>query len=232
MTMHLFKRDCPVRITLIPFGAYYLRVELEINGDRHCFMPSGSVVHLFSEFMGAVYALYHEGKDCHNHPYVLSLSKRAKYTFSAQDSSLDDDEFRIESEVSWDEEGALDTISFRRVSSWTVAPSGEEADPVSVVICYKLHNDKSGTYTYTVDGRDLCYAIGKAATSVIKKYGFYGYHFSTGWDDIQSDLININQLVFFKAYALNAMEARTLKEVDHVFTSSFEKELELLLFEM
>ena len=83
-----------------------------------------------------------------------------------------------------------------------------------------------------MDGRDLCYAIGKAATSVIKKYGFYGYHFSTGWDDIQSDLININQLVFFKAYALNAMEARTLKEVDHGFTSSFEKELELLLFEM
>ena len=74
--------------------------------------------------------------------------------------------------------------------------------------------------------------IGKAATSVIKRYGFRGYHYSTGWDEIEGDLIDMNQLVFFKAYALNAMEARTLKEDRHVFSSSFDKELELLLYDM
>ena len=139
----------------------------------------------------------------------------------------------IESKICWDEEGPLDLISFCRLASTRPHfPPKEDPDPVTVTISYEDREDVSGTYSYTVDGRDLCYAIGKAASDAIKKYGFNGYHYSTGCDAVIYDLFDMNQLVFFKAYALNAMEARTLKEEGWGFSSSFEKELELLLFEM
>lgn len=231
--MNLIKRECPIEIVLTPCGSYYLRVDLELNGDHHSFLPSGAMSYFFSEFMGAVYALYHEGEDCHNHPYIQASSKRAEYTFAKQDSSLGENEARVLSKVCWDEEGAIDNISFCRVFSTRCEDlSAMKEDPITVTISYEYHKDKSGSYTYTVDGRDLCYAIGKAATKAIMKYGFHGYHFSTGCDVVDGDLIDMNQLAFLKAYALNAMDARALKEEGNVLSSSFEKELELLLFEM
>ncbi len=231
--MKLIRRDCPVKITITPCSSYCLEVELEINGDRHTFMPSGAMSFFFSEFMGAVYGLYFEGNDCHNHPFVQNYSKRAKHTSPAEDPTLSDDTIRIESKICWDEEGPMANISFCRLASTrSYFPPKDDADTVTVTISYEDRRDISGTYSYTVDGRDLCYAIGKAATDVIKKYGFHGYHYSTGCDTVIYDLFDMNQLVFFKAYALNAMEARTLKEEGWGFSSSFEEELELLLFEM
>ncbi|MBQ3147198.1 MAG: hypothetical protein IJB91_05655 [Oscillospiraceae bacterium] len=50
--------------------------------------------------------------------------------------------------------------------------------------------------------------------------------------------MNINQLLFIKAYALDALEIRTVTKVwenpnmDYASASSLEKELELLLFDM
>ena len=231
--MNLQKRDCPVKITLNPCSSFYLQIEMEINGEKHTFMPSGAMSYFFSEFMGAVYALYFEGKDCHNHPFVQNYSKRADHTFAKQDATLSDDVVRIESKICWDEEGPMDHISFCRFASTRPHfPPEEGPDPVTVTISYEDREDVCGTYSYTVDGRDLCYAIGKAASDAIKKYGFHGYHYSTGCDVVIYDLFDMNQLVFFKAYALNAMDARTLRKEEEVFSSSFEKELELLLFEM
>ena len=231
--MNLVKRDCPVKIELKPCGSYYLNVKLEIRGDQHSFLPSGAMSFFFSEFMGAVYALYHEDVDCHHPPYAQNPSKRAKHTLPKDDPSLHDDEIRIESDVVWDEEGIIDTISFCRVFSRNPSfTEGENTDPVSVTVTYKYHPVRSGQYTYSVDGRDLCYAIGKAATAALKEYGFYGYQYATGCGVVESDLIDMNQLIFFKAYALNAMEARTLKKHEQVYSSSFQKELELILFDM
>ena len=50
--------------------------------------------------------------------------------------------------------------------------------------------------------------------------------------------MSINQLLFIKAYALDALEIRTVTKVwenpnmDYASASSLEKELELLLFDM
>ena len=231
--MSISKRDCPVKISLTPCSSYYLKVELEINGEQHSFLPSGAMSFFFSEFMGAVYALYFEERDCHNHPYIQNSSKRAKSTWGTKDPTLEEGEVRIESKVLWDEEGMLDTIRFCRVfSSRQSIPAGDEADPITVSITYEDHKDKSGTYTYVVDGRDLSYAIAKAACDAIKKYGFYGYYYSTGFDVVQSDLIDINQLLFFKSYAMDAMDTRILNEEGYVYASSFEKEIKLLMLDM
>ena len=98
-----------------------------------------------------------------------------------------------------------------------------------------------GTHlTYTVDGRDLCYAVAKAYTDAIKKYGFFGYYSSTGGNcNGFGDVIDIHMILFIKAYALGAMEVRALtiawedrENCDHAESSPFDKEIELLLFDM
>ena len=72
----------------------------------------------------------------------------------------------------------------------------------------------------------------------IKKYGFFGYAHSSDPDQHAAEQMNINQLLFIKAYALDALEIRTVKKVwentdhDYASASSLEKELELLLFDM
>ena len=92
---------------------------------------------------------------------------------------------------------------------------------------------------YTVDGRELCYAIARGCTEAIKKYGFVGYRQSSGMQD-PGDSFDVHELLFVKAYALNAMDIRertvVWRQPDALHrtaeASSFEKELELLLFDM
>ncbi len=106
-------------------------------------------------------------------------------------------------------------------------------DPISVEFSYK-----KGKFKYTVDGRDLCYAIARGYTEALKKYGFQGYLRSTGMQYL-GDIVAMEEFLFVKAYALDAIESRELKTVWErpkswmsADSSSFEKEIELLLFDM
>ncbi len=230
--MKLIRRDCPVKITLTPCRPYCLEVYLEIGDDRHVFRP-GVTSYFFSELMSAIYALYFEGYDCHRNPCVHSCSGCTEKTFSSDNPVSSDNETRIYTDVSWDENEAQCQITICRVASdWPGVPPKKSADPVSIIVSYKGNGGKCDEFTYTVDGRDLCYAVGKAATDAIKKYGFHGYSFSTSDGSNEGDYINANQLVFFKAYALKEMDARTLREEGWGFSSPFAEELELLLFDM
>ena len=109
-------------------------------------------------------------------------------------------------------------------------------DPIEISIT----STRSAPYTCTVDGRDLCYAVAKAYTEAIKKYGFYGYYSSTGGNcNGFGDVIDLHMILFIKAYALNAMEVRKLETVykvtrgwEHAEGTPFDKEIELLLFDM
>lgn len=98
---------------------------------------------------------------------------------------------------------------------------------------------RKGTFTYKADGRDLCYAAAKAATDALKKYGFRGDQSSSGSECCLGDAFGINQLLFIKAYALNALSVRKLTEVRRkpnglasAVASSFADETALLLFDM
>ncbi|MBQ7005252.1 MAG: hypothetical protein IJN68_02350 [Clostridia bacterium] len=98
-------------------------------------------------------------------------------------------------------------------------------------ILLRVSVDYGKTYKeFTVDDKEFCYAVAKACTEALKEFGFYGYRYST-----ESEPIKIHQLLFLKAYALGNMEARELIMVDEDFDcrkSDFNKELELLLFDM
>ena len=78
---------------------------------------------------------------------------------------------------------------------------------------------------------DFCYAVAKAFTQLIKKHGFYGYHQSTYNQDF-----NMRYFLSIKSIALNNFDALEISDVknEHVdgWGSCFEKELELLLFDM
>lgn len=96
-------------------------------------------------------------------------------------------------------------------------------------IYLRTTTDYGKTYNeYCVDEKDFCYAIAKACTDVLKQYGIYGYRYSTEYDTF-----DLHQLLFIKAYALECLDVRKLLNADEwVKKTNFDKEIELLLFDM
>jgi len=125
------------------------------------------------------------------------------------------------------------SVKFTRCSKKTSPAIASQPDPIQIEI-----TDWNDTYRYTIDGRDLCYAIAKACTEAIKKYGLRGYRQITG-SNYTGDTFDLDELLFVKAYALGCIDVRYTKELWEIpgrwiraGCSAFEKELELLLFDM
>ena len=230
--LNLQKRECPIKIELTPYGCDDIHVRWCVNGTEYHFFPESIVCGLFSDFMHAVYNLYHEKDDQHRFPNY----RNKRLHVSNQDLAPCKDELQITTGLWWDQVGFSRIVFTRKNRSGHESFLVSSPDPISV----SIHRSKERqSDTFTVDGKDLAYAIGKAATEAIKKFGFYGYFFSSGSDLECGDYFNIHELLFFKAYALDAMEVRHLETVwededrwHHAETTPFEKELELLLFDM
>ncbi len=231
-SLNLQKRDCPIKMELEPYGCDDIHVRWEIGGDEHNFYSESIIGGEFAELMHAVYNLYHEKNDRHKFPRY----SRKRVISAGEDRRLQRGEFQLETCVWWDQR-EYSSVTFSRKDNWhTEGFYAESPDPVQISI--RRHSERSPK-RYCVDGKDLAYAIGKGATEAIKKYGFYGYFFSTGSDDECGDFFRIHELLFFKAYALDAMEVREYRTVwkdedgwRHAEGTSFEKEMELLLFDM
>ena len=176
----------------------------------------------FSGLVTAVYCLYSEEYDSHRN--CRCVLRRYHYEWENR---------QISTEVEWDEEGRIDRIRLtRRCVDETV--SWDDCDPIEIELEYS-----NKIFRYVVDGKELCYAIAKACTQALKKYGFRGYHSSSGSFECFGDVINVEQLLFVKAYALDALEVRELRTIwekpKHWMCAegtSFEKEIELLQFDM
>ena len=232
--LKLNKRKCSISIELVPCGADFLKVVLSIGNDSHTFWASSVMGNQFSSFVGAVYQLYTEKYDTHSHN--RGIDSKAKHICPQEDPSLLNDEEKVMSHVCWDGEGVLFHITFTRKRIFCGDRVSDEEDLIEIGI----GNPDDHQDTYTVDGRDLCYAVAKAYTEAIKKYGFYGYYSSTGGNcNGFGDVIDIHMILFIKAYALGAMDARRLETVWKKENSwmraegtSFDKELELLLFDL
>ena len=232
--LKLNKKECNIRIRLTPIGADFMRVHFRIGKDNHYFYPSCVMGDQFSSFLTAVYCLYNEGYDYHQ-LHNRQWKRRFGCEFRTPNEENGNRYFKS-IPVSWDEEGRIDNIILSRSSAeqdyFSIAPKGV-ADPIDIEITYK-----KGYFKYTVDGRDLCYAVAKGYTEAIKRYGFQGYLRSTG-SQYLGDTFEIEEFLFVKAYALDAMETRELKTAWRhpkswmgAEASSFYKEIELLLFDM
>ena len=225
--MKLNKRGCDIRIRLTPCGGDFQKIQWSIGGDHHILWPSAVMGGQFSCFVNAIYCLYSEEYDSH-------WNCRLGWPQYRQDRDKQTDVFVTTTSVHWDEEGKTVDIKLIRRSTDYNSLKPDQYDPIEIELLYR-----NGRYQYEVDGRDLCYAVAKAFTNTLKKYGFKGYHCCSGSDCCRGDSPDLNQLLFIKAYALNALEVRDLKvlwsDPNHwpsAEGSSFEKEMELLMFDM
>lgn len=199
MNVTLKKRDCGMRMKLVPYGAGWTDVHLDIEKDSLYFVISYVWGDCFSKLLEALYYLHPDQKD----PQGIEGLHPCKAEFE------------------WDEEGAS--------SHWLLTRDATATADFDLHIDLTVHRKEVRQYAYTVRYKDFCYAVAKACTETLKSHGIYGYHHSTYEDDIP-----LRYLLFIKSVALENDEARTLTyhDVGKGESTSFEKEIELLLFDM
>lgn len=212
MLDNLKKRDCGISIKLTPSGAQYLHFEMTVEGDYFSFSPASTVGVQFGAVVSALYKLLVEDID-------------DEHVAWGKPEYLTDEDHVIQTVItkeSWDNEGTeIDIIFSRKV----VHEIDCENDMMNIEI--RRYNDTFKKYS--VKTKDFCYAVAKACTEVLKKYGFYGYRHSTEYD-----YFILHQLLYIKCFALENFEARELMCSDNEWAkkTSFEKEMEILMFDM
>ena len=201
---------------------------MRIGGDYHEFILSAVMGSQFSYFLLAVYCLYDESDYNHGNNYRRWTDLKREYPHNRKDKK-----YSTCVELFWDGEmyGCEKITLLRESPVITTMPIGVP-DPISIIIGF--NNPKR----YDIDGRDLCYAVAKAYTAVLKKYGIKGFEKSCG-NQYLGDSVDMEKLLFVKAYALDALDVRKTELAwrnpngwEKAQHSSFEKEIELLLFEM
>lgn len=193
-----------MEMKLVPYGAGWTDVHFKIGDDNLYFIITSVWGDQFSRLLEVLYCLH---PDQHDPQYVHVVDFW--------------DETPQKIELNWDEEGSSSHWSFLRL------PSETEDFQVQIDIC--IRRDEEKHYSYQVRYQDFCYAVAKTCTEVLKSHGIYGYHHSTYVDDL-----NLRHLLFVKAVALDCFDARTLTWFEEGLGegTDFEKELELLLFDM
>ena len=212
MKNELKKRDCDIQIKLTPSGTQYLHFEMDIQGDHLEFLPASTVGEQFGAVVSALYTLFHEKDDMHEEWHSREHISDENHVIHTRVTK-----------VAWDNEGDVIDIIMSRKGGIDIDYENDLTDIV-------VKNYDEVLKKYTVKTKDLCYAVAKACTEVIKKYGVYGYRYSTEYD-----CFNLHQLLYIKSFALMNFEARELiseNETEWVKKTSFEKEIELLLFDM
>jgi hypothetical protein len=241
--MKLQKRDCPLEIELVPRGAGWTYVYLITGGERLFFIISNTMMReQFSDFVRILYFFTPA-------QYDLDLPNRFVDCVDG-DFSLDEVpcevavEFRAanrtavhyidiphKAEFTWDEEPGYSHWSLERV------PNLDEDFNVKLHIEIQRHEQRDGVYDsgfekeYDFEFRykDLCYAVAKAYTKVLRVFGFWGYHVST-----YHESVCVHHLLYLKAVALDCLEVR--KWTPHPSgdgeITKIEDEIELLMFDM
>lgn len=221
-----------MRIRLTPYDYDYLKVHWRIDGDNYYFFASGVMGSQFSAFLSAVYSLYEEADRSHHLHNKYNKNVTHEYPHNCEDKR-----YHSEAKVSWDGEGPYYTITFIR-NSESAGPvlDPNRPDPIQI----KIESTRQSMKECTIDGRDLCYAIARGCTEALKKYGLKGYTLSTGGSYV-GDSFDIEELLFVKAYALNALAVCEAKvewanpdphRLGEAKSTCFNDELELLLFDM
>lgn len=227
--MNLIKRDCGIEMKLVPYGGGCTDVYLNIGNDNLYFIISSVMGRQFGDLMRILYFMYPLQADPANADEIIESKpyiedKTGKHKMIKRDEMKPGTtywEVPWKAEFKWDEEGSY--------SHWKLEREPNEDTDFVLKLNIEISRDETKTYSYAVRYKDFCYAVAKACTETLKEYGFYGYHYSVYCDDM-----NVRYLLFFKAVALDCLEARELTERERGkgTVSSFDHELELLLFEM
>ena len=228
--LKLNKRNCDMRIRLTPFDCDMLRIHWRIDSENYYFIASGVMGSQFSAFLSAVYDLYEE--EDQSHYLHCKYNKNIIYEYP---HNREDKKYCIKSKITWDGEGPFYTISFTRIGEH-IGPILDPNTPGPIQV--KIESTRQSSKECTIDGRDLCYAVARGCTEALKKYGFKGYTKTSGGYDV-GDSFSIEKLLFVKAYALGVLDVCKAEELwknpnswRTIEATNFEKEMELLLFDM
>ena len=216
--MPLKKRDCPLEIELIPIGDGWTHIYLTAGGERLFFI---SEYNQFSYLAKALYFFSPKQND-HDQAYDIIEEKVIKVYLDSE-KSIVDMEVPYRTEFSWDEGGCDSSL-------WLLEQEPNYESDFTVKLHIEIQREEyHKEYDFEFLYKDLCYAVAKAYTKGLKEYGFFGYRFSTYYEDV-----NVNHLLYLKAVALDCPEIRELSThpSGNGEVTNFNDELELLLFDM
>ena len=240
--MKLQKRDCPVIIRVLPRGAGWTDIEWFVPAEmeKPLVLTASYIGGLFGDFIRALYCLspsqrgYTRGyhiTDFLPFEYDTSTQRLGQIYVKGESSpNLTYMEIPHKTRFHWEEEpGGSDWVLARVFDGDTASEDNVFLVQVDISLNrYPNEGHRKFEYSFTVEYRELCYAVAKAMTDVMKEYGFSGYSESTS-----DEVINVNELLFLKAIALDCMEARELFYFDNdSWKTDFDKEHQLLIFDM
>lgn len=228
------KRECPINMEIVPYGSGWEDITLDICGNHHWWSVSGCLGDGFGALVESLYALYpHQTYDEQEANRLTDVDEFVGEYENGEYKNLrprtPEDScyttFPKSAEFYWDHESWGVHWKLTRESGpareFMMAIELEESD-------YKGGNKKG--FRYEVKYADFCYAVGKAITVAVKKHGFAGFHTSVWESDV-----NIRHLCFLKACGMghpDAVQPFESAERGEGATSSFDEELELLMFDM
>ena len=164
------KRECPIHMELVPYGAGWEDITLDICGDHHWWSVSGCLGNGFGALVESLYALYPD--QTHDEEEQRWLSEIDDYVVENKDDGIEVLRHRTESDRSycsfprsaeffWDEEGHVVNWRLTRVP-------GADKDCLLTVELEESGSvgDKKSS-RYEVMYSDLCYAVGRAVTEAL-----------------------------------------------------------------
>ena len=233
--MELKRRDCGIKMRLVPYGGGWTDVYADFGDGEIYFIISYLGSNSFETLMKALYHLFPANPDPEEAYDLVECKEGICQQIDGEyvvtkivDRTSSEDLPCVVQYIPW--KASFDWYEEIDGSKWIIErlPTTDTAFNVHVHI--EIHRSEVKEYDYTVKYEDLCYAVADACTKALKKHGFWGYHKATYDQDM-----NIRYLLFLKSIALGNMEARELTYYDEKGegeTADFNKELELLLFDM
>ena len=234
--IYLNKKDCKIIMKLLPRGAGWLHMHLTIGEERMGFVISSALGDRFSRLLRLLYHLYPNNPDPEFEDDIYSWEGLCEWNEDKKDYEITEiinpeekrtkclsvyQEIPWKAELCWDSEGAD--------CKWVIERTPNTDTDFNLTLHIK-YSDDPNERCYVVNYKEFCYAVTKACTEVLKQYGFMGYHQSTYEEDIP-----MRYFIFLKAVALDRLDILELQNVEDekwAYTTSFEKEMELILFDM
>lgn len=214
------KYDCPLKFTVSDCESGWTNMVFDFNG---------TVIKTDISYLGyQPSALLEATRIFHSHE--ISYDEGYGYSHIEIKETLDVDTpdcywdlVPMVVEFQWDEEPLLTTWYIIREAK----DIGKKDFPL--IIRITRTNDKVVNHEFTVHYRDLCYAVSKCYTELLKRYGFLGYFHRSYGDDI-----NIRQFLEIKGYALGLTSNLYAEDETKSYRLQLtpDEELELLKMDM
>ncbi len=216
--MELKRRNCGIDFRVSILTQRWQQYSITINGHKHENMVSAAVSNMLGDMINALYEMYPEAHDD-------SRPRIAEYL--CQDPSWSNRITAITASISWDNEG--------EALWWRLTRQLYEEKIILDIELKSDFDDEDKSYHYQVPFFDMCYAVAKAATLVLKQTGVIGYHYLG-----ETDAIDIHHFLYIKYLGvfekpiplipINYNPESKYSSGDRI--TSLEDEIALLQFEM